>query len=106
MHIKIWKCNSKVRILYLWFQIDLGSHSYVYAVATQGYSSTYALSTYMVSCSQDGNTFKTVPEVNGTAAVRIHCYLKYNTVISKIYIVNCLKKKLLDNEQISSHTKY
>ncbi|KAL4219761.1 Milk fat globule-EGF factor 8 protein [Mactra antiquata] len=49
-----------------WLQVDLGNDRNVQAVATQGYSSTYTLSSYRLDCSTDGNRFTHVPSVNGT----------------------------------------
>ena len=63
--IHVYVCLILINIA----QIDFGSQRYVYAVATQGHSSTYTLSTYQLACSIDGNIFRSIPDVNGTAAV-------------------------------------
>lgn len=52
-----------------WLQVDFGKEWRVHAVATQGYSSTYQLSTFNLLCSVNGNSFHYIQQANGTTAV-------------------------------------
>ena len=54
-----------LKIFYVLFKVDLGNEKIVHAVATQGMSSQYTLTTYSLTYSLDGNRFLSV--TNGTA---------------------------------------
>lgn len=70
-----------------WLQVDLGNLRNVQAVSTQGYSTTYTLSTFYLDCSLDGNKFTNVQTVNGTAELFNGSGKQYSTTTKQVFAV-------------------
>ncbi|XP_076078051.1 lactadherin-like [Mytilus galloprovincialis] len=62
-----------------WLQVDIGHPTSVYAVATQGQSSSSYIKTFRVQYSVDGNTFTNV--VNGTSTMEFTGSSSVNSVV-------------------------
>lgn len=88
-----------------WLQIDLGNRRNVQAVATQGYSTTYTLSTYYLDCSVDGNRFTRVAAANGTAQLFNGSGSSYSTTTKQTLDTpqTCRYVRFIPNTWTNSH---